>query len=222
MGTEEGTHDMTWEDIEEKADKLRVKGGRKGGKTAQILARAGALVSGAPPDASGQPTNKAAMDWTIMGAEEGTRDMTWEQIEEGAAKLRGKGGAIFKTAASRSAKVREASEQPRQTRPHGWWWRKMTVIPMRASCPSVDCFAPLNAGRRRRRALRPSVPYATRAGSPKNRYTVAKSTCVANVTARPHSARRRFVPISLAQDCRNVASIFTSRKKMYRKMHRMP
>ena len=78
MGAEKGTRDMTWEEIEEGADKLRVEGGRKGGKTAQILARAGALVSGAPPDASGQPTNKAAMDWTIMGAEEGTRDMTWE------------------------------------------------------------------------------------------------------------------------------------------------
>ena len=78
--------------------------GRKGGKAAQIVRPAGALVSGAPPDASGQPTNKAAMDWSIMGAEEGTRDMTWEQIEEGAASLRGEGGAIRKTAASRKRK----------------------------------------------------------------------------------------------------------------------
>jgi len=65
------------------------KGGKAGGETAQILAREGILASGAPTDASGQPTNKAAMDWSIMGAEEDTRDMTWEQIEEGADKLRG-------------------------------------------------------------------------------------------------------------------------------------
>ena len=54
-----------------------VQNGRKGGKAAQILAQEGALASGASPDDSGQPTNKAAMDWLIMGAEEGTRDMTW-------------------------------------------------------------------------------------------------------------------------------------------------
>ena len=36
-------------------------------------------MSGAPPDGSGQPTNKAAVDWLLMGAEEGTRDMTWHQ-----------------------------------------------------------------------------------------------------------------------------------------------
>ena len=92
MGAEEGTRDMTWEQIEEGADKLRAEGGRKGGKTAQILARAGALVSGAPRDASGRPTNKAAVDWLLMGAEKGTRDMTWEEIEEGAAKKRKEGG----------------------------------------------------------------------------------------------------------------------------------
>ena len=88
MGAEEGTRDMTWEEIEEGADELRVKGG----KTAQIVARAGALVSGAPRDDSGHPTNKAAVDWLLMGAKEGTRDMTWEQIEEGVDKLRVKGG----------------------------------------------------------------------------------------------------------------------------------
>jgi len=60
-----------------------VQNGRKGGTAAEILAREGALASGAPPDASGQPTNKATVDWMLMGAEEGTRDMTWEQIEEG-------------------------------------------------------------------------------------------------------------------------------------------
>ena len=74
----------------------------------QILAREGAIASGAPPDASGRPTNKATVDWLLMGAEEGTRDMTWEQIEEGADKLRveggGEGGAICKTAASRKQK----------------------------------------------------------------------------------------------------------------------
>jgi len=68
-----------------------VRNGRKGGTAAEILAREGALASWAPPDASGQPTNKATVDWVLMGAEEGTRDMTWEQIEEGAAKLRAKG-----------------------------------------------------------------------------------------------------------------------------------
>jgi len=66
--------------------------------------RENAIASGAPPDASGRPTNKAAVDWLLMGADEGTGDMTWEQIEEGVAKLRGKGGAIFKTAASRKHK----------------------------------------------------------------------------------------------------------------------
>ena len=69
-----------------------VRNGRKGGKTAQILSREGALASGAPRDGSGQPTNKAAVDWLLMGAEVGTRDMTWEQIEEGADKLRAEGG----------------------------------------------------------------------------------------------------------------------------------
>ena len=49
-------------------------------------------MSGAPPDGSGQPTNKAAVDWQLMGAEEGTCDMTWEEIEEGADKLRAEGG----------------------------------------------------------------------------------------------------------------------------------
>jgi len=87
MGAEEGTRDMTWEEIEEGADKLRAKGG----KTAQIVVQAGALVSGAPRDASGQPTNKAAVDWLLMSAEVGTRDMTWEEIEEGADKLRANG-----------------------------------------------------------------------------------------------------------------------------------
>jgi len=100
MGAEEGTRDMTWEQIEEGADKLRGEGGHKGGKAAQIVRRAGALDSGALPDTSGQPTNKAAMDWSIIDAEEGTPDMTWEQIEEGADKLRGEGGALCKTAAS--------------------------------------------------------------------------------------------------------------------------
>jgi len=101
MGAEEGTRDMTWEQIEERANKLRAKGGAEGGNATQILARAGALVSGAPPDASGQPTKKAALDWLLMGAEEGTRDMTWEQIEEGADNLRVEGGATCKTATSR-------------------------------------------------------------------------------------------------------------------------
>jgi len=41
MGAEEGTRDMTWEEIEEGADKLKVEAGHKGGKAAQIVARAG-------------------------------------------------------------------------------------------------------------------------------------------------------------------------------------
>jgi len=49
MGAEAGTRHMTWEEIEEGADKLRVEGG----KTAQIMARAGAIASGALPDGSG-------------------------------------------------------------------------------------------------------------------------------------------------------------------------
>jgi len=69
---------------EEGADKLRAEGAEAN----QIVARARALVSGAPPYGSGQPTNKAAVDWRMMGAEKGTRGMTWEQIEEGADNLR--------------------------------------------------------------------------------------------------------------------------------------
>ena len=83
---------------------MRAKGVTKGGNTAQMVARAGALVGGAPSDASGQPTKKAAVEWALIGAEEGTRDMTWEQIEEGADKLRGQGDAICKTTASRKRK----------------------------------------------------------------------------------------------------------------------
>jgi len=100
MGTEKGTRDMTWEEIVEGTDKLRVKRG----KTAQMVARAGALVSGAPCDDSGRPTKKAAVDWLLMGAEKGTIGMTWQEIEEGAAVLRGEGGSICKTAASRKRK----------------------------------------------------------------------------------------------------------------------
>jgi len=98
---------LTWEEIEEGADKLRGKGGSKGGKTAQIVARAGALVSGAPYDESGQPTKKAAVNWMFMGAEKGTRGMTWQEIEEGPAELRGEGGSICKTAASKKRKREE-------------------------------------------------------------------------------------------------------------------
>jgi len=63
-----------------------------------------ALVSGAPTDDSGQPTNKAAVDWSIMGAEEGTRGMTWQEIEQGSYKLRAEGGGVCKTAASEKRK----------------------------------------------------------------------------------------------------------------------
>jgi len=38
MGAEEGTRDMTWEQIEEGAAKLRAKGATKGGNTAQMVA----------------------------------------------------------------------------------------------------------------------------------------------------------------------------------------
>jgi len=54
--------------------------------------RAWALISRAPTDGSGKPTNKAVVDWMLMGAQEGTCDMTWEQVEEGADKLRVDGG----------------------------------------------------------------------------------------------------------------------------------
>jgi len=110
LGAEEGTRDMTFHQIEEGADKGRAEGGvthqilAEGRETWLIVARAGALDSGAPRDASGQPTNKAILDWGLMGAKEGTRDMTWEQIEEGAAKVQGKGGSTCKTAASRKRK----------------------------------------------------------------------------------------------------------------------
>jgi len=111
-----------------------------------------------------------------------------------------------------SKKLREASEQAMQRRPHVWRWGKMTVIPMRASCPSVACSAPMKSCCRGRRGRRPPFASATSAESPKNRYTVSASICVANVTTRPHSARRRFVLISLSQDRRNFASIFTPSK----------
>jgi len=84
MGAEEGTRDMTREQVEEGADKLRAERG----KTAQIVAQAWALVSGAPTDVYWQPTNKAAVDWLLIGAEEGTRNMPREQIQMGADKLR--------------------------------------------------------------------------------------------------------------------------------------
>ena len=100
MGAEEGTRDMTWEEIEEGADKLRFEGG----KTTQIVAQAGALVRGAPCDDSGQPMKKAALGWMFMGAEKGTIGMTWQEIEEVAAVLRGEGGSKCKTAASRKRK----------------------------------------------------------------------------------------------------------------------
>jgi len=55
------------------------------------LARAEALKSGTPPDGSSKLTNKAAVDWWMMGGEAGTRGMTWEQIEDGVDKLRDEG-----------------------------------------------------------------------------------------------------------------------------------
>jgi len=124
MGAEESTHNMTWDEIEEGAAKLRAKGG----KTAQILARAGALVSGALPDASGQPTNKAAVDWLLMGAGEGTRDMMWDEIEEGAAKLRAKGGKsggktaqiLARAGALVSGAPSDASGQPKNKAAVDW------------------------------------------------------------------------------------------------------
>ena len=136
MGAETGMRDMTWEQIEEGADKLRVEGG----KTAQILARAGALVSRAPPDTSGQPTNKAAVDWVFMGAEAGTRDMTWEEIEEGADKLRAEGG---KTEASRK-RMHEGSLRGYDAMKVACFVRG-PVIPMRASYPSAECSALLHS-----------------------------------------------------------------------------
>jgi len=92
----------------------------------------------------------------------------------------------------------------------------MTVIPMHASCPSVDCSAPLNSGRRGRRGRRPTFASATCVRSTKNRYTVSESICVANVTAWQHSAGRRCVPTLLAQDRTNFASIFTPSKTRWK------
>jgi len=112
MGAEEGTRDMTWQEIEEGSDKLRVKGGT----ATQIVARAGALVSGAPRDDSGQPTIKANVDWMVMGAEESTRDMTWNEIEVGADKLMMKWGTATQIVARAGALVsgapRDDSGQP--------------------------------------------------------------------------------------------------------------
>ena len=86
-----------------------VRNSRKGGKAAQIRAREGALASGAPPDACGQPTNKAAVDWLLMSAEEGTRDMKWEQIEEGADKLGAKWGKVAHCETSRGTRQRSTT-----------------------------------------------------------------------------------------------------------------
>jgi len=95
-----------------------VQNGRKGGKAAQILAREGALERGALPDDSGQPTNKAAVDWWLRGAEEGTRDMTWEEIEEGADQMRAKGGKAAQIVARAGALVNgappDASGKPKK------------------------------------------------------------------------------------------------------------
>jgi len=91
--------------------------------------------------------------------------------------------------------MREASEETMHRRSHPWRGGKMTVIPMRASCPSAECSALLHTacGRGRR------TPFAsaTGAGSPKKRYTVSANICVAIVIKQPHSARRRCAPISL-------------------------
>jgi len=62
------------------AGKKRKEGGKKGGEASQITARAGAAKQGAPADASGQASNLDAVNWRIMGAEEGCRDQTQQQI----------------------------------------------------------------------------------------------------------------------------------------------
>jgi len=267
MGAEEDTRDMTWEEIEEEADKLRVKGGT----AAQIVVRAGALASGAPRDDFSQPTNKAAVDWLIMGAEEGTREMMWEEIEEGADKLRVKGGTaaqitaragaakhgapadalglassldavnyalngaeegcrgkmqeqvtegavkkrkeggdICKTAASRKRKreggLRGGDAQKVASLARGQDDRHShsCILP---ECRMFCTLKPRGGGGQR-------TPFAsaTCARSPKKLYTVSASIYVAIVTKQPHSARRRYAPISLAHDRRNFASIFTPRK----------
>jgi len=50
------------------------------------------LFHEAPDDSSSKPANKATVDRLLIGAEKGTRDMTWEQIEEGADQLKVEGG----------------------------------------------------------------------------------------------------------------------------------
>jgi len=59
MGAEKGTHDMTWEEIEEGADMLRVKGST----AAQITLRAGAAKHGAPANALGLASRSDAMNF---------------------------------------------------------------------------------------------------------------------------------------------------------------
>jgi len=66
--------------VAEGAGKKRKEGGKKGGEASQITARAGAAKQGAPADASGQASNLDAVNWRIMGAEEGCRDQTQQQI----------------------------------------------------------------------------------------------------------------------------------------------
>jgi len=99
MGAEEGTRDMTWEEIEEGADKLREGADKlrvKGGEASQIVARAGAAKHGAQAEASEHASNLNAMNYLLNGAEEGCRGKTQEQITERAAKKRKEGGDTCK------------------------------------------------------------------------------------------------------------------------------
>jgi len=135
MGAEEGTHDMMWEEIEEGADELRVKGGRKGGKASQIVARAWAAKHWAPTNALGLASKLDAVNYALNGGEEGCSDKTREHIAEGATKKRKEGGELCKTEALRKRK-RKGSRRGGET------MKTVFVVKAQDDCHSHACIQP--------------------------------------------------------------------------------
>jgi len=143
----------------------------------------------------------------IMGAEEGTRGMMWEEIEEGADKLRVEGGDICKTSASRKRK-REGGLRGNDAMKVAYLARGQDDCHSHACIlPECGMFCTPELVVRARK--KDTIRFRLGCRVAKKRDTVSVSICVATVTKQPHSARRRCVPISLAHDRRNFANIFT-------------
>jgi len=90
MGGAAGTLCLTWPEIEAGTAEIH----KKGGTSAQVKARFSAAGRGAPRNAkTGQASITAGLDYLFMGGARGTHGLTWRQTEDGAQKLRAKGGA---------------------------------------------------------------------------------------------------------------------------------